>query len=98
MNDTKKTEDKKDTKGVNPVVAAVTGAIVGAGIVAGAIAINDKPTRDKVTGAIDDVKAKAENMIKESQVKVADEKENMKALANMAIDKMNNDAKAVVNG
>ncbi len=95
MSSTKKQEEKT---GMNPIAAAVTGAIVGAGIVAGAVVMNDKPTRDKVSGAISDAKAKANGMIEDSQEKIAQEKVNMKAMANMAIDKMNNDAKTVVNG
>jgi hypothetical protein len=47
----KKSENQ--SMGINPVVAAVAGVVVGAGVaVAGVVAFNDKNNRDKVSTAV----------------------------------------------
>jgi uncharacterized membrane-anchored protein YhcB (DUF1043 family) len=49
--------DKKS--GINPVAAAVTGAVIGAGaVVAGAIAMKDKNNQEKVEKVVNDTKEK----------------------------------------
>jgi gas vesicle protein len=48
---------KKRSKGVNPIFAAVTGAMVGAGAaIAGAVVLKDKKNRDKVKKALTSAK------------------------------------------
>lgn len=96
MNNEKKVETKND--GVNPLVAGITGAIIGAGIVAGAVVLNDKNTQEKVKIIVNDVKEKAESMIEDSKAKIAEDEATIKDAANKTIDKLNDKAKAVVNG
>lgn len=62
------TMDKKPEvkEGVNPVVAAVTGAVVGAGIVAagaGAVVLSDEENRKKIKKVINNVKDRAEDYL-----------------------------------
>ena len=67
-----KKQDENKT-GVNPTIAAITGAVVGAGFaVAGAIALKDKKTRDKVKQTLTNVKDQAINYIKEIQNQAQD--------------------------
>jgi len=61
--------------GFNPVVAAVTGAVVGAGVaVAGAIALKDKKNRDKVKGVLNNVKDKATGYVEDIRKQLQDKK------------------------
>lgn len=54
----KKQNEKKD--GFNPVVAAVTGAVVGAGVaIAGAVALRDEKNREKVKDVLTSAKDRA---------------------------------------
>jgi hypothetical protein len=72
------TDQKKQTKGkdgVNPVVAGVTGAVIGVGIaVAGAAAVvlNDKKSRDQVKKVLSSVKDQALDYIEDIQKDVQD--------------------------
>jgi len=75
---TDKITHKQDEKkgGFNPAVAA-TAAVIGAGIVAGAIALSDDKNRKKVTDALTDVKEKAEDMIDDVKDRAKDQKEEV---------------------
>lgn len=99
--------------GVNPVVAAVTGAIVGAGVVAGAVVLSDQKNRDKikevVTNAKEQATEKFQEVQKDTQEKIAEGKKDAqekftegkkdaKEMANKAIDSLHKDVKAIVNG
>lgn len=65
----------KGKGGVNPVVAAGVGAVVGAGVaVAGAVALKDKKNRDKVRKALTNVKDQAVDYVEDMQRKAQDEK------------------------
>lgn len=51
--------------GFNPVVAAATGAIVGAGVaIAGAVAMKDKKNREKVKEVFNEAKQKISDVTK----------------------------------
>ena len=52
-----------DRGGMNPVVAAVTGVVVGAGVVAGAVLMKDGKNREKLKTALTD----ADDQLKEEQ-------------------------------
>lgn len=55
FDENKKEKDKKG--GVNPIMAGVTGAVVGAGVaVAASQALKDKKNRDRVKKTLTDVK------------------------------------------
>lgn len=59
--------------GINPIVAAVTGAVVGAGIaIAGAIALKDEDTRDQVKEVFANAKDQAMGYVEDvkNQVQV----------------------------
>lgn len=67
MLNTYKTHDKNN-QGVNPVAAAVTGAVVGAGVaVAGTIALQDEGNRKKVKNILTVVKKQALDRMNEMQ-------------------------------
>ncbi len=67
---------KKD--GVNPVVAAAAGAIVGAGVAAaGVVALNDERNREKVKEVLANVKEQAKGYIEDIKKKEQAEKEEV---------------------
>lgn len=80
----KKQDERKG--GLNPVVVAVTGAVVGVGVaVAGAVALKDKKNREKVkqaltsvknqaTGYMEDMQSQAQNKENEIEEKIAEGK------------------------
>lgn len=79
MANNKKNQQDQEKGGVNPVVAAVTGAVVGAGV---AVALKDKKNREKVKEVLTNVKNQAigymEDMQQQSQAKKGKvEKENL---------------------
>jgi len=74
MTDQKIPVEKK--KGINPVAAAVTGAVVGAGlVVAGAAALSDKKNRDKAKQVLGNVKDKATTYMKDMKKEARDKKD-----------------------
>lgn len=68
-------QNNKQTQGsINPMAAAITGAVVGAGVAAaGAMALKDDKNRAKVKNMIDAVKTHATDHLDKMQT-VADEK------------------------
>jgi len=70
---TKQIQKKKINKksGVNPVAAAFTGLIIGAGAaVAGAIVLNDKNNREKIATAVTDVNNNVKKTMDKAEKKV----------------------------
>jgi Skp family chaperone for outer membrane proteins len=79
MTDQKKQDDGKG--GINPVAAAVTGAVIGAGVVvagAVAVALKDKKNREKVNQTLTNVKKQAVGYIKDMQKEVQDKKDEVR--------------------
>ncbi len=73
-----KKQDQR-TGGLNPVAAAVTGAIIGAGVaVAGAVALSDKNNRKKVKEVLTNVRDQAIGYMEDVQNQAQDKKENKK--------------------
>ena len=75
-------QDEKHDNGMNPGVAAVAGAVVGASIAAaGAVAMKDKKNRDKVKAVFDAVKSQAVEYADDAKTtaeeKVSDVKEKL---------------------
>lgn len=73
----------EEKAGFNPVAAAVTGAIVGAGVaVAGIVALKDKKNRKNVRRVLDNVKDQAveyiEDMQKQAQDKMVEVEKNLR--------------------
>ena len=65
------------------MAAAVTGAIVGAGVaVAGAVVLSDKRNRDKIDEAVNDVKEKASETKANVEEKLAEVKDKGVKLEN----------------
>jgi hypothetical protein len=61
-------------RGISPVAAAVTGAVVGAGLaVAGAMVLKDEKNRKKAKKVLSDVKDQAAGYAEEIQKKMKDE-------------------------
>ena len=87
----KKIEVKKS--GVNPVMAAVAGAVAAGVAVAGAMIMSDKKNQAKVKGIVTDIKNKAENKKAEVEGLVNEGKDKVKKLeviAKDAIDEVKN--------
>lgn len=102
-NQNKNKIQKKD--GVNPVVAAAAGVIVGAGVVAaGVVALNDEKNREKVKevlanvkeqakGYIEDIKKKEQAEKEEVEQNLAEGKEKVAEVATKAVDSLHHQAK-----
>lgn len=66
---------KGKTTHVRPVVAAVTGAVIGAGVaIAGAAVMKDEKNREKAKKALNSVKGKAAEYIEDLQKQTQDQK------------------------
>lgn len=82
-----KPEEKKG--GINPVVAAVTGVVIGAtAAIAGAVVLSDEKNRKKVAHSFDNVKSQAMGMGKDAKKQAA-------AAKNDAADTITKGAEAV---
>jgi len=70
---------KQKKKGsINPVFAAVTGAVIGAGAaVAGVFVLKDKKNRNKVTKVINDVKNQAVGYVEKIQKEISTNKKKI---------------------
>lgn len=66
-----------DGVGLNPVVAAVAGAVVGAGIAVAGVVLSDKKNRDTIQKTVGNVKDQVEE-------KVAKDKEKIKLIVDTA--------------
>lgn len=63
----------KKQNGISPIVAAVTGVVVGAGIaVAGAVALSDEKNREKVKEALTNAKDKTISYVEDVQKQAKD--------------------------
>lgn len=88
------TNKKRIGYSVNPLVAAVTGAVVGAGMaVAGAVVMSDKKNQAKVKNVAKNVSDKANNLIKDVQSQI----KNKKFETEIKAQKLGNIAKDAVN-
>lgn len=97
----------EDKIGINSVVAAVTGVVVGAGVaIAGAVALKDKKSREKVKKVLNNVKDQAigymENMQKQAEdkkdeveEKLVEGKEKVKKVTNVAKDSLSQATKNI---
>jgi len=75
MADHNKKKPDKRKSGIDTVAAAVTGAIVGAGVaVAGAVALKDKKNREKVKQVLNNVKDQAVGYMEKMQKDVKSKK------------------------
>lgn len=77
------TNKKRVGYSVNPLAAAVAGAVVGAGMaVAGAVAMSDKKNQDKIKNVVADIKKKVDDKKFEAEIKA-------QKLGNIAKDAVN---------
>lgn len=68
-------------KGGSPIVAAVGGVVVGAGLaIAGALALKDKKTGDKVSKVIKDLKSETKDLSKKIQDSTEATKDTVKKI------------------
>lgn len=107
MADQSQQKKVKVTAGVNPVIAAVTGVVVGASVaIAGAVALNDEKNRqkvkkilvdvkDQVIGHVEDMKNQEQDKKGGVEEKIAVSKEKVKNAADSAKNSLDQDAKDV---
>ncbi len=75
MTDSNKRKQDDGNGGINPIAAAITGAVVGAGVaVAGMVALKDEKNREKVKEVLTDVKDQAVGIIEDMQKQGQDKK------------------------
>lgn len=91
MNNKKKVEVKEN--GVNPVVAVVTGALVGAGVIAGAVVLSDKKNREKIGNAVNNAKEQAANKFEEVKGQTVSKFEEVKKQTHEKVVEGTKDAK-----
>ncbi len=78
----------KKQNGVNPVAAAVAGAVVGAGVaIAGAIALKDEKNRKKVQEVLKDTKDQASKHMKTMQGEAKEKTAEIKEKVTKVIEK-----------
>jgi F0F1-type ATP synthase membrane subunit b/b' len=95
---------KQEQNELNPVAVAVTGVIVGAGVVvAGAIALNNKKNQQKIEEALTtakekviDIKKQAEETIDDVEKKLRVNNKKIKKSVASTKDKLNHEAKEEV--
>lgn len=77
---TNQIQNKHDNgiNGINPVVAALAGAVAGAGVaIAGAVALNDEKNRDKVKEVLNNAKKQATTYVEDVKDQIQDKKEEV---------------------
>ena len=79
---------KNDNNGVNPVAAVIVGAVVGATVVAGATAMQDKTNTDKVKKVLNEAKENATDGIENLQKQVHDTKAKIQKEVNETKEKI----------
>lgn len=73
-----KQEEKELGAKVNPVMIAVAGAVVGAGIAVAGVALSDEKNREKITKTATNVKDNVIHYVKNTQKQVEEEKKAFK--------------------
>lgn len=74
--------ENTNKKGLQTVVAAVGGLVVGAGLaIAGVLALKDKKTKAKVDGVLKDLKSKAEDVSKKIEDTAKTTKKELEKMA-----------------
>jgi phosphate uptake regulator len=82
--------------GINPVAAAVAGAVVGAGVaVAGTMILEDKKNREKIKKVFNNAKNQAINYVEDMQKQVKDKKNEVKENLTEGKEKVNRVTKSV---
>lgn len=77
MPDQSKKKQDGGKGGINPVVAGVAGAVIGAGVAAAAIVLSDEEKRKQLGNSLNEVKDKAEDLIEDAQKGIQDKKEEV---------------------
>ena len=87
----------KDQKngGVNPITAAVAGAVVGAGIAVAGVVLSDEKNRKKIKDFAETVQNQTEEKKKKLEIKLAKDKEIVRKVVNSAKDSIDKTTKEV---
>lgn len=103
MKDQKLKKQDEERGGVNPIVAAVAGAVVGAGIAVAGVALSDEKNRKKVKIGVDKAKELTIEYMEGVQKKVQDKKheeekkiEKIVSKAKSSLHKASNDVNKAV--
>lgn len=64
----------KHDDGISPAIAAVTGAVIGAGVAVAAVAMQDEKNREKVKEVLSNVKDHAVGYVEDMQKQVEEKK------------------------
>jgi len=74
MNDQKMSKQDELKRGVNPVVVAVAGAVVGAGIAVAGVVLSDEKNREKIVKAVNSVRDDVTHYVEKTQKQIEVEK------------------------
>lgn len=77
MNDRKMSKQGEVKGGVNPVVVAVAGAVVGAGIAVAGVVLSDEKNREKIVNAATTIKDDVTNYVEKTQKQIELEKKTL---------------------
>lgn len=92
MSDSNKKEEIV-SGGISPIVAAVAGAVVGAGaVIVSALTMDKGKAEDKAREVIDEVKKKTVGYVEDIKEKAVDSKEDLKKALNDAGDMLRDEA------
>ncbi len=87
--------NKKKKDGINPVAAAVTGAVVGGIAAAGAMTLSDEKKREQIKNSISEAKEKAIGYMQEAREKAEDAKKDVSKKIMKGKDILENSAEKV---
>lgn len=77
MTDQNQNKQKEMKGGVHPLVAAVAGAVVGAGVAAVGVVLSDKKNREKVADTVTGVKKDVVDLVKKTQKQAESQKNEL---------------------
>ncbi len=74
MNDQKIGKQSEGKEGINPVVVAVAGAVVGAGVAVAGAVLSDKKNREKIAQGATTIKDNVDRFVTKTQKQIEEEK------------------------
>lgn len=86
MNDQKKNKQEGVKDGVSPMMVAVAGALVGAGVAVVGTVLSDKKNREKIAQTVTKVKDEVSHLVANTQKQIEDEKKALEK--RILVDKM----------
>ncbi|MCX6731261.1 MAG: hypothetical protein NTZ55_05420 [Candidatus Roizmanbacteria bacterium] len=81
--------------GINPVIVAVAGAVVGAGIAVAGVVLSDEKNREKIKETAGNLKKQAEDKKREIEKRILEDKKKVKMVVASAKESLDKTTKEV---